>query len=129
MATNLTGLNQIAAELHESAKAKGFWDESMETGTYLMLVVSELAEALEADRKGKYALMGRTDDLFTDPSKIDSDVEVFNRQIKDTFSDEIADTFIRLFDLAGYLEIDIERHIDLKMKYNQTRPYKHNKNY
>lgn len=36
---------------------------------------------------------------------------------------------IRLFDLCGYMDIDIEKHIDLKLKYNQGRPNKHGKNY
>jgi NTP pyrophosphatase (non-canonical NTP hydrolase) len=49
--------------------------------------------------------------------------------IKDTFEDEIADVFIRLFDLCGYMDIDIEKHIQAKMQYNKTRPYKHDKKY
>lgn len=42
----------------------------------------------------------------------------------------------RLFDtmfcvgyIAGAMEIDLERHIELKLAYNRTRPYKHSKLY
>lgn len=47
------GLNFASQEIHKEARNKGFWDSERETGTLLMLCVSELSEALEADRKGK----------------------------------------------------------------------------
>ena len=43
--------------------------------------------------------------------------------------DEIADAFIRICDLAGGLEIDLERHVRAKLEYNKTRPAKHGKKY
>lgn len=39
-------LNELRDEIHEIAKSKGFWDKPRETGTLLMLCVSELAEAM-----------------------------------------------------------------------------------
>ena len=47
-------LNQLRDEIHANAKEKGFYDNPKEIGTLLMLVVSELAEALEADRAGRF---------------------------------------------------------------------------
>jgi NTP pyrophosphatase (non-canonical NTP hydrolase) len=41
---------------------------------------------------------------------------------------ELADTAIRLFDLAGSLNIDLEKEISKKMKVNEGRPIKHGKN-
>jgi len=117
-------LNQMAKELHQKAKNKGFWDEPREIGTLLMLIVSELAEALEADRNGKH-----TDMNLYEREIVNGDYTAFQIQIKDTFEDEIADTFIRLFDLVGYLNLDIEKHIRLKMEYNQEREYRHGKAY
>jgi NTP pyrophosphatase (non-canonical NTP hydrolase) len=49
--------------------------------------------------------------------------------IKDTVEDELADVIIRTLDLCGYLGIDIEKHVELKMRYNESREYKHGKNY
>ena len=129
-----TNLNESATELHAAAVKKGFWDEQRETGTLLMLIVSELAEAPEADRKNHHADLvvfencQNADDIFESdkPLYIEG---CFRDQIKDTFEDEIADTFIRLFDLVGHLGIDIDKHIELKMEYNQTRAYKHGKAY
>ena len=119
-------LNKLRDEIHENAKNKGFWDNQRETGTLLMLCVSELAEAMEADRNGLYA----------DLELIEKDKEEFidfkwsfENSIKDTFEDELADTIIRILDLCGAHGIDIEKHIELKMKYNATREKMHGKKY
>lgn len=47
-------LRETARQIHENNKAKGFWDKERNVGEMLMLVVSELSEALEADREGRY---------------------------------------------------------------------------
>lgn len=70
------------------------------TGEMLMLVVSELAEALEGDRKGL-----RDDKL---PQYQMFDVE-------------IADTLIRLFDIAGHLIPNIGEILQAKLEYNMKR--------
>lgn len=124
-----TNLNEIAKTFHQSAVNKGFWDKEREKGTILMLVVSELAEALEADRKSKYSnipCFEAVEDRWDRPA---CDAFSFESNVKDTFEDEIADTFIRLFDLVGAYNIDIDKHIELKMKYNQTREKMHGKKY
>lgn len=48
----------------------------------------------------------------------------------DVFEFELADIMIRVMDLAEYKGIDLEKHIELKMRYNSQREYKHgNKKY
>ena len=54
---------------------------------------------------------------------------LFRSTIKDTFEDEIADAVIRLLDLSAGLNIDIEKHIEAKLKYNVSRPKLHGKAY
>lgn len=39
--------------------------------------------------------------------------------------EELADAVIRIFDLAGFLGIDLEKYIDQKHEYNRGRPYRH----
>lgn len=124
----MNNLNNLAKQLHEKAKAKGFWDEQRETGTLLMLIVSELSEALEADRKDKHTNKNTMVKLLYE-NDLTQFVPVFQNDVKDTFEDEIADVFIRLLDFIGQRNIDIESHIELKMRFNQTRPYKHGKAY
>jgi NTP pyrophosphatase (non-canonical NTP hydrolase) len=129
-----TGLNDAAKSIHADAKRKGFWDSERETGTLLMLCVSELSEALEADRKGRYADLQAYNECEKADDILESDKEVyelssFQSLIKDTFEDELADTVIRILDLCGARGIDLERHINLKLKYNRSRERMHGKAY
>lgn len=116
-----TSLNALAKSIHQDNVERGFYDKPREVGTTLMLVVSELAEAIEADRKNRHA------DL--EAFKMAKTELTFKAFMKDTFEDEIADAFIRLFDLVGLYDIDIEQHIDAKLAFNRTRGYKHGKEY
>lgn len=100
---------------------------SKNIGELLMLVVSELGEALEAHRKGTFANIENYDELVCVHKR--EDAVFFVDHIKDTFEDELADTVIRIADMCGYLGIDLEKHIELKMKYNATREYKHGNKY
>lgn len=92
--------------------------------TALMLVVSELTEAMECDRHYKFCQqipsVRRMDDLNDEQFKLQ-----FEEQVKDTFQDEIADAFLRLMHLCGALNIDIEQFIKLKARYNAMREFKH----
>lgn len=122
----MNNLNELSQSIYQANKAKGFWDQERNVGELLMLVTSELGEAMEAHRKGK----------FTDKSEYIADVKLaddfkyaFENNVKDTFEDEIADSLIRLFDLCGGLEIDIEFHINQKLAYNKTRERLHGKKY
>lgn len=92
-------LSEMTKRCHEIAVSKGFWDQERNIGEALMLIVTELAEAMEAHR----------------------------HQDQENFKEEIADTFIRLFDLCGGLQIDIQKEIEKKSEKNKNRPYKHGK--
>jgi NTP pyrophosphatase (non-canonical NTP hydrolase) len=125
-------LNQLRDTIHKNAVDHGFYeiDTSMlnkhNVLEKLMLVVSELGEACEAYRKGHYTEKTSLEYPFEKLGEKDFNM-MFKLKIKDRFEDEIADSIIRLFDLAGFMNIDIEKHIALKMKYNESRPYKHGK--
>lgn len=144
--TVVPGMNGIAQMIYRQNADKGFWDKPRNFGELLMLVTSELGEALEAHRKNKTA------DLKTFTSRIKEITEslnhgvfntydeaqdylekvrtgVFQDHMKDTVEDEIADAIIRLLDLCGGYNIDIEAHITEKLRYNQKRPMKHGKGY
>lgn len=92
-------LNELAVEISLWRVSKGFTTSWINMMEKLMLVVTEVSEAAEAYRIND----------------------------KDHFTEEIADTFIRLLDITGTLEIDIEKAIQKKMEINKTRPYKHGK--
>lgn len=116
-------LKQASRTIHSHNREKGFWDKPRETGTLLMLCVSELAEAMEADRKSRFADL----DVYHSERNLNPEMDksVFEKYIKDTFEDELADTVIRILDLCGALNINIDDHINLKLEYNKTRSRMH----
>jgi len=113
--------------IHANAKAKGFYEsEIVNVGEKLMLIVSELSEALEADRTGYHCHQSN----FLNHVASTHDFEVsFRASVKDTFEDELADAVIRIMDLAEYMNINLEWHIEQKMRFNALREYKHGKAY
>jgi NTP pyrophosphatase (non-canonical NTP hydrolase) len=78
-----------------------------------MLVITELSEAVEADRKGKYFKgistfereFNRYSALVDENKRFEC---AFEKYVKDTVSDEMADAVIRLLDLAGLRGISLE---------------------
>lgn len=198
-----TELAGLAKQIHENAKAKGFWGENPNMGEKLMLIISEAGEALEAHRKDKWAdvsglalVMKGQEHLPMHMREYDSVYfeQAFQSCIKDSVEDEVADVFIRLLDLAEYWQnnlekcgrqileiiqsdvelsadmissnfgqglydlcrrlcewrfhgghlyeaivfviafadyhkIDLRFHVEAKMRYNKSRPYKHDKAY
>jgi NTP pyrophosphatase (non-canonical NTP hydrolase) len=104
------GEKKSVKEMHEDSQfcveCNGTGKADRNIGELLMLIVSELGEAMEAHRVGRFA---RWDDYEWQLEKSGlNESESFKENIKDTFEDEIADVFIRLFDLCGYLEIEYE---------------------
>lgn len=121
----------ISKSINENAKSKGFWDEDYNLSEKLMLVVSEIAEAQEADRKERFANLNESQISVLKGWVQDDDffIREFTNKVKDTFEDEMADAVIRILDLCYHRGIDLESHIELKMRYNSLRPYKHGKKY
>lgn len=150
-----TNLNEIASEVYEANKKKGFYQEfedlkdavSKVSESYipivdrmffaqrLALITSETSETLESNRKNNTFSPPTAEKrewkkhLLDDKISTDSFNISFENYVKDTEEDEIADQFIRLLDLVGHKKIDIDFHIQAKLKYNSLRPFKHGKKY
>lgn len=95
-------LKKIAKEIHENAKAKGFYDRSSDPlfETHQVYeIVKEIAEFHEAYKKGKSTL---GDVYLADyAEEYGKDTNAFEVLVKDTYQDELADIVIRSLD---YLE-------------------------
>lgn len=114
--------------------------KQMQTGQRFALITSEVSEALESDRKNKTFKdsIEKTNINISEWKKVMLHPEVltneefkeeFERRVKDTVEDEIADAIIRCLDFAGANNIDIDFHVQSKMRYNSLRPKKHGKKY
>jgi NTP pyrophosphatase (non-canonical NTP hydrolase) len=122
-------LNELRDEAFAYAEKQGF-HERKNFGEKLMLIVSELSEALEADRNGKWVGDTVMNNRTVIPLSICCAEKIdYEKYIKGSVEEELADATIRICDLAGTYNIDLDWHVKAKMAYNETRPYKHGKNY
>ena len=97
---------RLQEDIHKWAKGKGWWDKERSIPELLCLIHSEISEALEEYRNSKMNVY-------------------FKDKKPEGFPIELADTVIRILDLAEFLEIDIMEMIKIKMKYNETRLHRH----
>jgi NTP pyrophosphatase (non-canonical NTP hydrolase) len=125
----MSSISELQKQAHENSKSKGFWDGPFNAAEKLCLMHSEISEAMEADRKGKYF---NKEDWETE-IRLNGDDEMFlswfRNNVKNTMPDELADVVIRVMDFCESQEIDLEWHIRSKMRYNATRPHMHGKKY
>jgi len=106
---SLITIPTLISESHQTAKDKGWWNQELNVGEKLALIHSEISEALEEYRShGEQKQYTRESDGKPEG-----------------FIFELADTVIRIADLCGELDLDLEEALILKMKFNQTRPYRH----
>lgn len=173
---NIDKLNQWAKEIHDNATAHGWHEEKHSPEHFLSLIMCEVAEAIEADRKDRRVNV----DAYL--SQFVGNNTWYQKFVKGTVEEEFADIVIRLLDMAyelygdnfqwetcttcqyddiikcysftknawfliayilesgmryictsieyvycwaEILSIDLDQHIEWKMQYNKTRPYKH----
>lgn len=136
----MESITELAKDVSKGNRERGFWDNYEGTkelkglrqafiSQMLMLIVSELSEALEALRKDNTATEYNVEAI---KNWVDNGVTFkteFEQNIKDKFEDEIADAFIRILDLAGGLGIDLGFFVKNKLLYNSLREKKHGKNF
>lgn len=134
---NISGL---VTRAHDNAVKHGFWDPPLDFGTAIALIHSELSEALEEVRAGRPNIWFHCQEgdpaLPCDPADA-TDCFQFGHEDQcphrgkkpEGAAVELADAVIRIADLCGHMGIDLEAAIALKMEYNETRPYKHGKQF
>ena len=103
-------LNALAARAHDTAKRKGWYDQTRTIPELLMLVVSELSEALEEARK---------------PDARWGEVYYGDNDKPEGLPIELADAIVRIVDMAAHLGIDLDEAVRLKMAYNERREVRH----
>ena len=119
-------IKEAIQKAYSNAERQGFYKDR-HIDSILFDVQDEISEARKATQQNCATSLF---EMFQ--SDIDSCrdfAESFEEYVKNSFEDEITDAVIILFGIAGKYNIDLERHIELKMQYNATREYKHGKKY
>ena len=113
-----TNLNILRDKAYKTACEHGFRDQELSNNHFLCLVISELMEAVEADRRGRRANVDWFKKKIANSricQGLDSDISkergyevVYDETIKGSIEEELADAVIRLLDLAGLRNISLE---------------------
>ena len=93
-------LLSMAKKAYGIAYQHGFHDTRHSNMHWLMLCVSEIGEMVDADRRGRRAKPSNV--RTCDPGFYSS----FERYVKNTFEDEMADVFIRILDFASAINVE-----------------------
>ena len=102
-------LNKLRDKAYQCAVAHGWHDENQSDEHFLCLVISELMEAVEADRKGMHAKRDNFEYYMKQRKRDDGEfMSAFKHDIKDSVEDELSDACIRLLDLAGLRGYDLD---------------------
>ena len=102
-------LNKLRDKAYQCAVAHGWHDENLSDEHFLCLVISELMEAVEADRKGMHANRANFEYYMKQRKRDDGEfMYAFKQDIKDSVEDELADACICMLDLAGLRGYDLD---------------------
>ena len=123
-------LNEWAREIHANAVAHGWWESDRPLPEVLMLIVSELSEALEEHRAGRPMVWHECLCSKNSRDKVVGNCDCDNAHCKpEGIAVEVIDALIRILDWCGHEGLDVETLVAKKHEYNKTRPYKHGKKY
>lgn len=107
-------LNELRDRAYKTACEHGFHDKELSNEHLLCLIISELMEAVEADRKGRLGKNCKRRfemEYNRYPALVKEEMRfkcTFEKHIKDSLPDELSDAVIRLLDLAGLRGISLE---------------------
>lgn len=107
-------LNELIDEAYSIAKMNGWHNEEHSDSHCLMLIITEIAEAVNADRNNSHADIASFKEIMSDiPSGAtlaehnDWFKKAFENHIKNTVEDELSDVVIRCLDLCGLKSINL----------------------
>lgn len=100
-------IDHWSEEAYTIAVEHGWHEQEYSYHHWYAMIVSEMFEAMEAERKGLRAKI----ESFHINELIES-TELFEKYIKDTFEDELADVCIRCFDFMGLNDIRLKNNVD-----------------
>lgn len=92
-------LEVLSKQAYEAAKSKGFYsDTGIDTTFYLMFIIVEMSEALQADRKDRH---GSIEDYKSEIEMGRDIPTAYKNTLEGTVESELADIAIRILSLLG----------------------------
>ena len=105
-------IRELQERAHKTAIEHGWWTGERNVGELIALMHSELSEALEEWREYGYVSARRAWEAGAEPKPVG-------------LGAELADCVIRIADFCKHYNLDLAALLEMKMEYNETRPYRH----
>ncbi|KOR24164.1 MazG nucleotide pyrophosphohydrolase domain-containing protein [Clostridium sp. L74] len=119
------GIKDLVKDAYDNAKNHGFWEDWERIKQLENMAINISKDGEKQVKIDKCNAIGNRLMLITD--EVSEAHEALRKRDYENFKEELADIVIRVADLAGGLDIDLEKEIKNKMDKNKNRPYKHGK--
>lgn len=93
-------LASLSEDAFKNAEKHGFYTESTEIETALMLIITEMAEAVQADRHNRH---GSIEDYESEIQMGRDIPTAYKNSLEGTVESEFADIAIRILSLLGWM--------------------------
>lgn len=113
-------INELVKQAYQNAKEHGFWEDVKFIKNISNITTDKMSELIDNSVCTRLLLIN---------GEVSEAMEALRKNDLTNFREELADVAIRLFDLSGGLNIDLEAEITKKMEKNKNRPFKHGKRF
>lgn len=93
-------LKQLMTKAYENAKAKGFYEPDLDINKALMLIITEMGEAIQASRHDRHGSI----EGYNTYLEVSDEHTAYEESLEGTVESEFADIVIRIMSLLGWYD-------------------------
>lgn len=93
-------LKQLITKAYENAKAKGFYEPDLDINKALMLIITEMGEAIQASRHDRHGSI----EGYNTYLEVSDEHTAYEESLEGTVESEFADIAIRIMSLLGWYD-------------------------
>ena len=93
-------LKQLMTKAYENAKAKGFYEPDLDINKALMLIITEMGEAIQASRHDRHGSI----ECYNTYLEVSDEHTAYEESLEGTVESEFADIAIRIMSLLGWYD-------------------------